>query len=92
MGVGATRGRKSRTQLRINDVIDYWRVEDLQKDARLLLRAEMKLPGKAWLEFKIDDEGSKRRLSVIAHYQPQDFFGKVYWYAFLPVINFFLTI
>jgi len=88
MGVGAARGRKSRTHLRINDVIDYWRVEDLQNDARLLLRAEMKLPGKAWLEFKIDDEGSERRLSIIAHYQPQDFFGKVYWYAFLPCHQF----
>jgi uncharacterized protein YbjT (DUF2867 family) len=88
MGVGSARGRKSRTYLRINDVIDYWRVEDLQKDARLLLRAEMKLPGKAWLEFKIDDEGSQRRLSVIAHYQPRDLFGKIYWYAFLPCHQF----
>lgn len=88
LGVGAARGRKSRTNLRINDVIDYWRVEDLQKDARLLLRAEMKLPGKAWLEFKIDDKGYERRLSVIAHYQPQGFLGKLYWYAFLPCHQF----
>ena len=88
MGVGTTRGRKSQTNLRINDVIDYWRVEDLQKDARLLLRAEMKLPGKAWLEFKIDDEGSKRRLSIVAHYQPRDVFGKVYWYAFVSCHQF----
>jgi uncharacterized protein YbjT (DUF2867 family) len=84
MGVGAARGRKSQIHLRLNDVIDYWRVEDLQRDTRLLLRAEMKLPGKAWLEFKIDDEGLERRLSIIAHYQPQGFWGKVYWYAFLP--------
>jgi hypothetical protein len=88
MGVGTTRGRKSQTHLRINDVIDYWRVEDLQKDARLLLRAEMKLPGKAWLEFKIEDDGSKRRLSVVAHYQPRNVFGKVYWYAFLSCHRF----
>jgi uncharacterized protein YbjT (DUF2867 family) len=88
MGVGTTRGRKSQTHLRINDVIDYWRVEDLQKDARLLLRAEMKLPGKAWLEFKIEDEGLKRRLSIVAHYQPRDVFGKVYWYAFLSCHQF----
>lgn len=88
LGVGAARGRKSRTNLRINDVIDYWRVEDLQKDIRLLLRAEMKLPGKAWMEFKIDDDGSKRRLAVIAHYQPQGFLGKVYWYTFLPCHQF----
>jgi uncharacterized protein YbjT (DUF2867 family) len=84
LGVGAARGRKSQAHLIINDVIDYWRVEDLQKETRLLLRAEMKIPGKAWLEFKIDDEGLERRLSIIAHYQPQGFFGKVYWYTFLP--------
>jgi uncharacterized protein YbjT (DUF2867 family) len=88
MGVGTTRGRKNQTNLRINDVIDYWRVEDLQKDARLLLRAEMKLPGKGWLEFKIDDEDSKRRLSIVAHYQPRDVFGKMYWYAFLSCHQF----
>jgi len=74
--------------LRVGDVIDYWRVEDLRKDTRLLLRAEMKLPGKAWLEFRIDDVGSKRRLSVIAHYQPRDVLGKVYWYAFLSCHRF----
>jgi uncharacterized protein YbjT (DUF2867 family) len=88
MGVGTTRGRKSQTHLRINDVIDYWRVEDLQKDTRLLLRAEMKLPGKGWLEFTIDDEGSKRRFSIVAHYQPRDIFGKVYWYVFLSCHRF----
>ncbi|MBM4314733.1 MAG: SDR family oxidoreductase [Deltaproteobacteria bacterium] len=88
MGVGTTRGRKSQTMLRVGDVIDYWRVEDLRKDTRLLLRAEMKLPGKAWLEFRIDDVGSKRRLSVIAHYQPRDVLGKVYWYAFLSCHRF----
>jgi len=88
LGVGAARGRKSRSNLRINDVIDYWRVEDLQKDHRLLLRAEMKLPGKAWMEFKIDHQDSRRRLSVIAHYQPQGFWGKLYWYTFLPCHQF----
>lgn len=88
MGVGTTRGRKNQTRLRINDVIDYWRVEDLQKNARLLLRAEMKLPGMGWLEFKIDDEGSRRKLSIVAHYQPRDILGKVYWYAFLSCHRF----
>jgi uncharacterized protein YbjT (DUF2867 family) len=88
MGVGSTRGRKSRSSLRVNDVIDYWRVEDLQKDTRLLLRAEMKLPGKAWLEFTIDDEGSRRKLSIVAHYEPQGLWGKAYWYAFLPCHRF----
>ena len=84
LGVGTSRGRKSQTSLKINDVIDFWRVEDLQKSVRLLLRAEMKLPGKAWLEFKIGDEGSNRRLSITAHYQPEGYLGEAYWYIFLP--------
>lgn len=63
-GVGIARGRRSQSRLAVNDVIDFWRVEDLIPDTRLLLRAEMKLPGKAWLEFNIienessADEGS----------------------------------
>ncbi len=49
LGVGTSRGRRSVSTLRINDVIDFWRVEDLKNDEMLLLRAEMKLPGRAWL-------------------------------------------
>lgn len=84
LGVGTSRGRKSQTTLKINDVIDFWRVEDLQKNKRLLLRAEMRLPGKAWLEFKVCDEGNDRRLTITAHYHPEGYFGEAYWYIFLP--------
>ena len=84
MGVGTSRGRRSPTELMINDVIDFWRVEDLRKNRMLLLRAEMKLPGRAWLQFKTDPEGEKTRLSVKAYYQADGFFGKLYWYFFLP--------
>ncbi len=84
LGVGTSRGRKSQTTLKINDVIDFWRVEDLQMNVRLLLRAEMKLPGKAWLEFKIRDEGSRRILLITANYQPEGYWGELYWYLFLP--------
>jgi hypothetical protein len=82
--VGTSRGRKSQTSLKINDVVDFWRVEDLQKNMRLLLRAEMKLPGKAWLEFKIRNEGTERRLCITAYYHPDGYFGEIYWYIFLP--------
>jgi len=85
LGVGTSRGRRSQTTLKINDVIDFWRAEDLQPDQRLLLRAEMKLPGKAWLEFDIQDQGSRRRLAIIVHYYPHGLPGKIYWYAFLPL-------
>ena len=84
MGVGTLRGRRSYSDLRINDVIDFWRVENLEDNKRLLLRAEMKLPGKAWLEFLIDREEDKNRLSVNAYYQPKGLTGKIYWYMFLP--------
>ncbi len=75
--------------MRIGDVIDFWRVEDLGTDAMLLLRAEMKLPGKAWLQFSIDQQEGKNRLSINAYYQPRGVFGKLYWYMFLP-FHFFI--
>lgn len=84
MGIGTTRGRRSNTSLHINDVIDFWRVEDLVPDRKLLLRAEMKLPGKAWLEFAIEDRGASRLLSVKAYYYTRTILGKINWYFFLP--------
>ena len=85
LGVGTSRGRRSESELRINDVIGFWRVEDLVPDNRLLLRAEMILPGKAWLEFRIRLEDKQRnRLSVHAYFQPRGIPGRLYWYNFLP--------
>ncbi|MCX5801859.1 MAG: SDR family oxidoreductase [Candidatus Eisenbacteria bacterium] len=84
MGVGTARGRRSSSTLRVNDVIDFWRVEALTPHRRLLLRAEMKLPGRAWLEFRIDPEGEKNRLSVQAYYDTRTLFGHIYWYTFHP--------
>ena len=89
LGVGSSRGRRSSSTLRIGDVIDFWRVEDLKQDSMLLLRAEMKLPGKAWLQFRIDPEADKNRLFVNAYYQPRGIFGHLYWYIFLP-FHFFI--
>ena len=85
MGVGTSRGRRSSSSLRVNDVIDFWRVEDLKPEKRLLLRAEMKLPGMAWLEFLVTDQKENgNQLSVIAYYEPRGIFGMLYWYIFLP--------
>ena len=84
LGVGSARGRKSYSTLKINDVIDFWRIEDMQENRKLLLRAEMKLPGKAWLEFNLAEEDNKRRLNVTAYYDTRSFFGKIYWYICLP--------
>ncbi|KPK83942.1 MAG: epimerase [Bacteroides sp. SM23_62_1] len=84
LGVGTSRGRRSASSLRINDVIDFWRVEDLVPDNRLLLRAEMKLPGRAWLEFRIGEENNMNKISVNAYFQPRGISGRIYWYNFLP--------
>ena len=89
LGVGSARGRRSSSSLRIGDVIDFFRVEDLQNDSLLLLRAEMQLWGKAWLRFSIDQEGDKNRLSVNAYYQPNGLFGRIYWHMCLP-LHFFI--
>jgi hypothetical protein len=83
-GVGSQRGRKSASTLHINDVIDFWRVEDLQEDKRLLLRSEMKLPGRAWLKFTVRDEDGKCRLAITAYFDARGALGKVYWYLFWP--------
>jgi uncharacterized protein YbjT (DUF2867 family) len=91
MGVGTIRGRRSLSTLRVGDVIDFWRVEDLVFGKMLLLRAEMKLPGRAWLEFGITPDGDSNRLSVNAYYQPRGPLGKAYWYAFMPFHHFIFT-
>jgi len=89
LGVGSSRGRRSAGTLKTNDVIDFWRVEDLQPDCRLLLRAEMKLPGKAWLEFNIAGApAGGHQLSVSAHFDSTSLFGRLYWYLCLPLHHF----
>ncbi len=89
MGVGTARGRRSAKTLRVNDVIDFWRVEAIEKNQLLRLRAEMKVPGRAWLEFRVDPEGElQHRLTVTAYYQSKGLWGRVYWYIFLPFHHF----
>ncbi len=88
-GVGTTRGRRSSGTLRVNDVVDFWRVEEIVGQCQLLLRAEMKVPGYAWLEFRVDPvAGEKNRLSVNAYYKTKGFWGRAYWYIFLPFHHF----
>lgn len=88
-GVGTTRGRRSASGLRVNDVVDFWRVEEIRDNRQLLLRAEMKVPGYAWLEFRVDPvSGDKNRLSVNAYYKTKGLWGHTYWYIFLPFHHF----
>ncbi|MFL0062386.1 SDR family oxidoreductase [Tenacibaculum maritimum] len=80
-GVGLRRGRRHDSELKIGDAIDFWRVllAD-KKQKRLLLFAEMKLPGEAWLEFKI----IKNKLYQRAVFRPKGVLGRLYWYSVLP--------
>jgi uncharacterized protein YbjT (DUF2867 family) len=84
LGAGSSRGRRSYSELRVDDVIDFFRVEDIRKDKQLLLRAEMILPGKAWLEFIIDSYDDLQKLTITAYFQPKGIWGFMYWYFFLP--------
>lgn len=84
-GVGLKRGRRSQCDLRISDCLDFWKVVDLKKDERLLLYAQMKLPGEAWLEFKIKDN----KLIQSAYFYPKGVLGRLYWYALVP-LHFFV--
>lgn len=84
-GVGSRRGRTSNVSVSAGDVIDFWRV--LLSDTpsrRLLLYAEMKLPGEAWLEFKIVERNNKTFLSQVATFRPRGLWGRLYWYLMWP--------
>ncbi len=93
-GVGTARGRRSSKKLRVHDVIDFWRVEGLKTNQRLLLRAEMRMPGHAWLEFtikpqiegKTPDPGGQQVniLGITAYYATKRLDGHLYWRFFQP--------
>ncbi len=84
-GVGTRRGRTSNTSLQAGDVLDFWRVLLADKsNKRLLLYAEMKVPGEAWLEFKVVQYHGKSYLSQIATFRPHGLWGRLYWYAMFP--------
>jgi len=88
LGVGSARGRRCYSSLKTNDVIDFWRIEDIKENKKLLLRAEMRLPGKAWLEFDIKSQNDGNILSVTAYYDTHNIWGRIYWYIFLPFHHF----
>lgn len=84
-GVGSRRGRTSNINVSAGDVIDFWRVLLADKvNNRLLLYAEMKLPGEAWLEFKIIERHNQTFLSQIATFRPRGLWGRTYWYMMWP--------
>jgi len=87
-GVGMRRGRPSATTLHVGDALDFWRVETLEPNRRLRLLAEMKLPGRAWLELEVEPvEGDpeRSRLRQTAIFDPVGLSGRAYWYGLYPV-------
>jgi uncharacterized protein YbjT (DUF2867 family) len=84
-GVGMRRGRRSPTTLGVGDTVDFWRVEALEPGRRLRLVAEMKLPGRAWLEFEVTGDASSARIRQTAVFDPVGLRGRAYWYALYPV-------
>jgi len=84
-GVGLRRGRRDPEALRVGEPVDWWRVERYEPDRLLRLRAEMKLPGRAWLEFEVrpTERGSEIRQTAV--FDPRGLFGLLYWYGILPL-------
>lgn len=84
-GVGMRRGRRHPDQLRVGDALDFFRVEAYEPDRLLRLRAEMKVPGDAWLEWSITSDGGVTTLCQLARFHPRGVAGRLYWWALLPV-------
>jgi hypothetical protein len=84
-GIGTRRGRRSPSALRVGDAVDFWRVEAYERDRLLRLRAEMRLPGYAWLQFEaLPREGGGNCLRQTAFFEPHGLFGYAYWFSVLP--------
>ncbi|MEO8612740.1 MAG: SDR family oxidoreductase [Chloroflexota bacterium] len=85
-GVGLRRGRRHPTEVRVGDALDFWRVEAVEPDRLLRLRAEMKVPGLAWLQFKAEPlEDGNTQLTQTAFFAPKGLFGLLYWYILYPL-------
>lgn len=88
-GVGLRRGRTNPDKIFAGDALDFWRVLAADRDkGRLLLFAEMKLPGEAWLEFKLVRTGNRTELHQTATFRPKGVWGRLYWYAVTPLHYF----
>ena len=85
-GVGMRRGRRHPDDLRVGDALDFFRVEAYEPPSLLRLRAEMKVPGSAWLEWRLTDDGAgKAVLRQLARFHPRGVTGRAYWWVLLPI-------
>ncbi len=85
-GVGFRRGRRNPVSLRVGDAVDFWRVEDVMVNRSLRLRAEMRVPGRAWLQFEVKPSANgESTLTQTALFAPKGLVGVLYWYMLYPI-------
>jgi uncharacterized protein YbjT (DUF2867 family) len=84
-GVGLRRGRRDPDELRVGDTVDFWRVEAAEPPTMLRLRAEMRVPGRAWLQFETRAAPEGTLLTQTAFFEPRGLLGLLYWYSLYPV-------
>ncbi len=90
-GVGLRRGRRDPSQICVGDTVDCWRVEAFEPDRRLKLLAEMRLPGRAWLEFEVEPTATGSKIRQTAEFDPVGLFGLAYWYTVYPLHQIVFT-
>ena len=84
-GVGVRRGRRDPESVLPGDVLDFWRVEAIEPPRMLRLNAEMRLPGRAWLQFEVEPDGSSSIVRQTAIFDPHGLPGLLYWYGLTPL-------
>jgi uncharacterized protein YbjT (DUF2867 family) len=84
-GPGLRRGRRDPERLAVGDLVDFWRVDAVEPERLLRLAAEMKVPGRAWLQFEVDPAPGGARITATAIFDPRGVAGRLYWYAVLPL-------
>jgi uncharacterized protein YbjT (DUF2867 family) len=84
-GPGLRRGRRDADGVRVGDTIDFWRVEGFEPDRLLRLRAEMKLPGRAWLQFEVEPDATGSTITQTALFDPAGLAGLAYWHGIWPL-------
>ena len=90
-GVGARRGRRHPERLAVGETVDFWRVEAMEPNRLLRLFAEMNMPGRAWLQFEIEPNGSGSTIRQTAIFDPLGIRGLLYWYSVFPFHQFIFT-
>lgn len=78
------RGRRDQNVLRVGDPLDFWRIAEVKDRETLLLRAEMRVPGQAWLEFKLSDSPGGTHVVQRAIFRPRGLAGRLYWWVLIP--------